>query len=567
MKLSDFSRIFSPAALLWAYPLLLIVPGVALCVTEHYTAAASAANVALPLGVYLLLCAWSRNVGRTVLLCTPLSIYAAFQIVLLFLYGESIIAVDMFLNVATTNVGEATELLGNLGTAIFVVVVLYLPPIAWAIRLSVKHLKLQPRTQRAARRTGLCAAVAGLAGVIAAYSTEPDYSVCRELFPANVIDNTLHAVQRYRAAKSYPATSAAFRYDAHSSRRADEREVYVLVVGETCRADNWQLLGYDRPTNPLLSHRENLLVFPKVLSESNTTHKSVPLMLSPLTAETFGDSIACVRSVFEAFREAGYATAFFSNQQRNGSYIDFFGEQADTCRFIADEPHAVRSDSALVPMLQRFIAESPARKLFVVLHSYGSHFNYSERYSASHRRFIPDNNDNATRSNRPTLINAYDNTIVSTDAMVDSVIGSLAALPDSVAAAMLFVPDHGEDIFDDDRERFLHASPNPTYWQIHVPMVLWLSQGHRTQHPGHARAARTNVGKDVASSRTVFDTMLSLAGITTNHSRPFRALTDSTYSMEPRMYLNDYNEGVELERAGLHPKDFQMLAKKGISAR
>lgn len=552
---------------MWVYPLLLSVPGIALCFTEHYTAAASVANAALPLGVYLLLCAWSRKVGRTVLLCTPLSIYAAFQIVLLFLYGESIIAVDMFLNVATTNVGEATELLANLGTAIFMVVVLYVPPIVWAIWLTVKHRAPQPKARRTARITGIGAAVAGLAGIGAAYATEPDYSVRRELFPVNVIDNTLHAVKRYHAAKRYPATSAAFRYDARSSRDAEEREVYVLVVGETCRADNWQLLGYDRATNPLLSRREGVLAFPKVLSESNTTHKSVPLMLSPLTAETFGDSIDCVRSVFEAFREAGYATAFFSNQQRNGSYIDFFGEQADTCRFIADEPHAVRSDSALVPMLQRFIAEASARKLFVVLHSYGSHFNYSERYSASHRRFTPDSNDNATRGNRPTLINAYDNTIVSTDAIVDGVIGTLASLPDSVAAAMLFVPDHGEDIFDDDRERFLHASPNPTYWQIHVPLVLWFSPGHSALHPEQARAARANAGKDVASSRTVFDTMLSLAGITTNHSRPFRALTDSTYSMEPRMYLNDYNEGVALERAGLHSEDFQMLAKKGISAR
>ena len=78
---------------MWVYPLLLSVPGIALCFTEHYTAAASVANAALPLGVYLLLCAWSRKVGRTVLLCTPLSIYAAFQIVLLFLYGESIVAV------------------------------------------------------------------------------------------------------------------------------------------------------------------------------------------------------------------------------------------------------------------------------------------------------------------------------------------------------------------------------------------------------------------------------------------------------------------------------------------
>ena len=118
MKLSDIKHILRPDILTWIFPLLLIVPNIALCFTEHYGAAPSLANALMPAGIYLLLCSCSVNIGRTVLLCTPLSIYAAFQIVLLFLYGESIIAIDMFLNVATTNFGEATELLANLGTAI-----------------------------------------------------------------------------------------------------------------------------------------------------------------------------------------------------------------------------------------------------------------------------------------------------------------------------------------------------------------------------------------------------------------------------------------------------------------
>ena len=68
---------------MWVFPLLLIVPNVALSITEQYSLAARVANVALPLGIYLLLTsAWAR-VGRTVLWCLPLSIYAAFQIVLL----------------------------------------------------------------------------------------------------------------------------------------------------------------------------------------------------------------------------------------------------------------------------------------------------------------------------------------------------------------------------------------------------------------------------------------------------------------------------------------------------
>ena len=110
---------------MWVLPVLLIIPNVALDITEqYYSVAARIANVALPAGIYLLLMAWSRKAGRTALLLIPVMVLCAFQIVLLYLYGESIIAIDMFLNVVTTNAHEAGELLRNLGEAIAVVCLL-----------------------------------------------------------------------------------------------------------------------------------------------------------------------------------------------------------------------------------------------------------------------------------------------------------------------------------------------------------------------------------------------------------------------------------------------------------
>ena len=567
MKLSDIKHILRPDILTWIFPLLLIVPNIALCFTEHYGAAPSLANALMPAGIYLLLCSCSVNIGRTVLLCTPLSIYAAFQIVLLFLYGESIIAIDMFLNVATTNFGEATELLANLGTAICAVVILYLPPIVWSVILVTKHARASRLAIRKARLCGVAISVLGLCAIGMSYIGSEGYSVRRGIFPLNVADNTFQAINRYHATKAYPATSAPFTYSASSIHPDSEREVYVLIIGETCRADNWQLLGYSRNTTPRLSGRSDIVVFPHVLSESNTTHKSVPLLLSPLTAENFGDSIYITKSIFEAFNEAGFATAFLSNQQHNGSFIDFFSRQASHCRFIADEPMRNRYDAALLPMLQEFIASSNSEKCFIVLHTYGSHFNYRERYPENYRQFLPDDSDNASRHNREKLINAYDNSIVATDALIDETITTLEQLPDSVSAAMLFVPDHGEDIFDDGRDRFLHASPSPTYWQIHVPMVLWTSPAHRTAHPGLHDAAQANSHKNISSSRSVFDTMLSIAGINSPYARPFRAVTDSNFKEDPRVYLNDYNEGIALGCAGLHREDLDMLERKNISIR
>lgn len=106
-----------------------------------------------------------------------------------------------------------------------------------------------------------------------------------------------------------------------------------MVVGETSRALNWQLYGYERETNPLLVQQSGLVAFPKVLTESNTTHKSVPMLLSDVTACSY-DSIYHRKGIITAFKEAGFRTAFFSNQRFNHSFIDFFGREADTFDFI-----------------------------------------------------------------------------------------------------------------------------------------------------------------------------------------------------------------------------------------
>lgn len=551
--------------LLWIVPLLLVVPNVALSFTEqYYSLWARITNVVLPLGVYYLLMAWSRKVGRTTLFLIPVMVLCAFQIVLLFLYGESIIAIDMFLNVVTTNVSEATELLGSLGTAVGVVVVLYLPLIVFGVILTAHKSAVERSVRLLPRRTGAVLTVAGIVTLIVAYCVPDGYMAHRELFPVNVCYNIGKAAERTAQTKAFRSTSAAFSFGAHCAEVCDTipAPVFVLVIGETSRADNWQLGGYGRATNPRLSHRDNLVWFGKALSESNTTHKSVPLLMSPLTADTFGDSICCVRSVIDAFNEAGFSTAWLSNQQRNGAIIDFFGEEADTAHFLVDDG-ARHFDMDLCPELEKVIGANDGTPLFAVLHTYGSHFNYSDRYPHGHEAFEPARDMQASRSNRAELMNAYDNSIRYVDAVLDSIASMLEH--SGRPAAMLYLADHGEDIFDDSRERFLHASPTPTYWQLHVPMLVWADSMYVCGHADKLVAARQNAQKNVSSSRSAFHTLLSLAGIAAPCYDRTAALTGTNYTEPDRRYLDDYNEGIALTRAGLRQPDYACLRTAGIS--
>jgi len=569
MKLSDniFKKIFNRTSacnlLLWVLPLLLCVPNVILSIVEpDYTMAERVANIILPWGVYSLLMAWSGHSGRSTLLFLPLMVLCAFQIVLLYLYGRSIIAVDMFLNVATTNSREAGELLSNLSQAIFAVCLLYLPPVVTAAILLKGKARSSRRFRNTAAAAGATAVAAALICVAVDFGKTGGYPAGRCLFPVNVIDNVITAAERTAATKRYFTTSAGFSFGAYPADNNMDDEIYVLVIGETSRAANWQLNGYNRPTNPQLSKRRNVLFYPLTLSESNTTHKSVPLLLSGLGAENFSDSIYLTKSIFTAFNEAGVSTAWFSTQQRNRSFIDFFGDEAGETRFLVDDGHT-HHDDELCDRLRRYVGSHIGERLFVVLHTYGSHFNYRDRYLNDCRIFTPDTYSGADAGCRTELINAYDNTIVATDRMLDNIIGVLEN--SGRAATMLYVADHGEDIFDDSRGRFLHASPTPTYWQIHVPMLLWMSDSYKSYHPDKYRTARANTDKNVSSSRSTFNTILSLAGINAARYEPEAALSDIRYREPQRCYLNDYNECVALDECGLDELDFRQFSARGIS--
>ena len=107
---------------------------------------------------------------------------------------------------------------------------------------------------------------------------------------------------------------------------------------------------------------------------------------------------------------------------------------------------------------------------------------------------------------RIALVNAYDNTIWFTDKFLSELVEMLKKHGGDTA--MLYTSDHGEDIFDDDRLLFLHASPVPSYYQIHVPFLVWLSDNYRHNYPDVWQAVQDNQLENVSSSVSFFHTML-----------------------------------------------------------
>lgn len=558
----------------WYAVIALTVPNVALCFSEHLSTWAALANIVLPFAVYMALMSICRKPGKMVWWLFLIIFFAAFQIVLLYLFGKGVIAVDMFLNLVTTNPGEAMELLDNLIPGVASVFILYLPLLILGV-VSIRSKKAPVLCASLRKRYCQWASALAIVGCIfvaTAYLSHPSnntqlddhhaaqYSVLDDLYPVNAFYNLYLAVKRNNASIHYKDASANFRFEAQATHPEDSCEVYVMVIGETARAMNFSLYGYQRDTNPRLSTTTGLVTFSDVTTQSNTTHKSVPMLLSQASATDF-ERLFHEKGILQAYREAGFHTVFLSNQRPNHSFIDFLGEQADQWLFLktGDANQAGRElagatskdgnyyDADLLPILDKILNQK-RKKEFIVLHTYGSHFNYMERYPREMAHFLPDTHCEAKQENRPDLINAYDNTIRYTDFVLSGVIERLRK--HGGMSAMLYTSDHGENIFDDAHKLFLHASPRASEYELRVPFLVWTSQSFRQLLPEVSRALYANSHKQAQSSRSAFHTMLNIGGISTRYLQTHMSLASMQYQPAPLLYLNDHNEAIPQAECG-----------------
>ena len=570
-RLSYIYNKVSSGQFLYAYAVVaLLLPNIALCYTECLTPWACGVNVLLPLSLYMLFFSAAKRPGKMIWWAFIFVFFAAFQLVLLYLFGTGVIAVDMFLNLVTTNPGEAMELLDNLAPAVVGVFVVYLPLLILGGVNIRRDSRLTVSFQQRVRHWAMQIGAIGLFCLLASYLVVDDYRMRNQLYPVNICYNLYLAFERNAASENYKEVSRNFKFDARSEHSATAPEVYVMVVGETARAHNFSLYGYPRNTNPLLSKTPGIKAFPNVTTQSNTTHKSVPMLLSAASAEDF-ERLFHEKGILADFKEAGFHTVFISNQLPNHSFIDFLGEQADEHYFLKKEDalQGNHYDEDLLQKLDEILPKADAsssahyhyryRKLFVVLHTYGSHFNYQERYPRSFAYFKPDSKSEAKPENRRDLLNAYDNTIRYTDYILHGIIERLQkwegvqtktdGVYDQPTSAMLSTSDHGENIFDDDRHLFLHAAPKASDYELHVPFIIWTSERFSKQYPDILKALGENRSKQVQSSLSAFHTMLGIGGIQTHYRLDEYSVASDKYHPLKLLYLDDHDEAIPQEDA------------------
>lgn len=341
---------------------------------------------------------------------------------------------------------------------------------------------------------------------------------------------------KLRAGQPRLAVGADARLGTAWTGRAQARKpvLFVLVVGETARAPNFSLNGYERATNPELTRHKatgQLVNFPQVTSCGTSTEVSLPCMFSPFGRRHYDEGkILSHESLLHVLARAGFQVLWRDNQSGcKGVCAGLPTQRLDHAKVEGLCFEGQCLDEVLVQGLPKIAADAALASdgqgnLFIVLHQLGSHGPaYYRRYPAAYKRFAPACEDESLRNCTPEKVrNAYDNSLLYTDHVLGRVIDFLAQAGGRKGrydTAMLYLSDHGESLGESGL--YLHGMP----WaiapdeQTHVPMVAWLSPAFAHDFGVDMACLRARSG-EALSHDNLFHSVLGLLDVSTSAYEP-----------------------------------------------
>jgi heptose-I-phosphate ethanolaminephosphotransferase len=331
----------------------------------------------------------------------------------------------------------------------------------------------------------------------------------------------------------------------------------VLVIGESYNKHHSQLYGYDKPTTPrqmALQDEGSLVAFTDVVSSWNLTSFVFKHMMSLYAVGDSGEW--CDKPLFpEVFRKAGYHVTFVTNQfepKAKEAVYDFSGgfflndPELSQRQFDSRSTRTHRFDDGVLKEYDA-LKDSTISHNLVILHLMGSHVDYRARYPQKRQTvFAPQMYDRPELNDKQKQILAhYDNSLRYNDSIVACITQRFV----NQDAVVIYVPDHGEEIFDGSPYMYgrMHGA-NIDYRlarnEMEIPFWIWGSPQYRENHP-YGWLAIQNAKDRPLMIDVLPHLLLYLGGISTPLYREELNVISPKYDMKRHRILKgvtDYNQ-------------------------
>lgn len=334
-------------------------------------------------------------------------------------------------------------------------------------------------------------------------------------YPFGVLPRIVEYRSEWDRMRAEAAQYKSFRFHARRvGPPLHQRQVYVLVIGESSRRADWQLFGYDRPTNPELSKLKNVVPLTHFITTWPESIAAIPMILTRRKPYMAWDAPWHEASILRAMQEAGYETYWISNQQAIGEFdspVSMYAYEAQHVEWLNHASWTAPGsyDGDLIQPLKDALHASD-HDLFIVLHLMGSHVKYDYRYPRAFEHWKP---TQVSPPGEGTQIerarNSYDNTILYTDHVLAQVIGVLKS--SGAVSALWYESDHGELIPTPTCDKEGHGVGTVPEYEISA--LFWYSDGYLAHFPQRVATLRAHAGKQTLSADT-FESLIDMAGVT-----------------------------------------------------
>ncbi len=292
--------------------------------------------------------------------------------------------------------------------------------------------------------------------------------------------------------------------DAEFSINTTDDLTVVLMIGESMRGDHLSINGYGKPTTPNIAD-SGAFSFAKAFSCMTLTSHSITCMFTRATAQTWDRSLK-ETSFISIFNLLGFSTNWISNQGRIGhdTWVGSIASEAQFVSFCEDGKSV--NDTCMLPALDEVLSEQGRPKL-IIMHLYGSHLRYDERYGKEFEVFTPvcDKTLAFAECNGEKLNNAYDNSILATDSFYKDVTDKLK----DKNALLFFISDHGEPLGENGiRTR----GDNNVPASRDIPFIVWMSDRFKAEHPVIVDTIAGNLSKAVSHDNLIYS-ILDCTGV------------------------------------------------------
>ncbi len=290
---------------------------------------------------------------------------------------------------------------------------------------------------------------------------------------------------------------------------SEKKKLVVFILGETARAQNFSLSGYNVPTNPLLSKRNDIVFLNNFASCGTATAISVPCMFSKFGRNNWSEEKESYENVVDVLAKTGVRIIWRDNNSG--------GDKAIAKRMKDVVQYGGKTfDDVLLSDFQTNI-DKAYEDTFVVLHQEGSHGpTYFKRYPDAFKKFAPTcDTQELDKCSHEQIVNTYNNTILYTDYIINETINLLKANEDKYETTLIYISDHGESLGENGV--YLHGLPYmiAPEAQKHVPALFYFSDKQKTAREHLALRASERFSHD-----NLFHTLLGRFAITTTEYKP-----------------------------------------------